>query len=236
MRICPKCGSRIADDAEKCLACEGIDIISELDRDNNKKISRMIYCSVVAFSIFFAVAFITEEIREFIFAIQNRINIRYIPEMICVNILAPLAFGLFLAMIIVNERSKLLEVLPVTGLTVEAVKLVSDLYNYYNRSSEKSLYIFGLMATSAFSAVAAAVFLYFMLGMIRRGYTISQSRMLIAGAFAVVFSRILLKISLSDDPIISRDIFNYSDGSKVYMLFAAALLNVKKRYRNSLNM
>ena len=30
MRICPKCGSRIADDAEKCLACEEIDIISEL--------------------------------------------------------------------------------------------------------------------------------------------------------------------------------------------------------------
>ena len=59
--------------------------------------------------------------------------------------------------------------------------------------------------------------------------------MLIVGAFVVVFSRIILKITLFDDPVISRDIFDYSDGSKVYMLFAAALLNVKKRYRNSQN-
>ena len=235
MQICPKCGSRIPDDAEKCSACEELDIINKLDRDNYKKISRMIYCSVVAFSIFFAVVFITEEIRECMYELRNYPKGVNIPEMLISHILLPLAFGFFLVMIIVSERSKLMQVLPITGLSAEAVKLVSDLYGYYSRSSEKSSYIFGLMVTSLFSAVFAAVFLCFLLRMIRRDFNISQSRMLIVGAFVVVFSRIILKITLFDDPVISRDIFDYSDGSKVYMLFAAALLNVKKRYRNSQN-
>ena len=229
-RICPKCGSEIPQGELNCPTCKELE---ELDKSNGRKLSSAIYHGVVVVSCVFAALLIASGITDFSFELREKKNLFYLPQNALSFILIPLAFALFTVLIILFERSKYLMILPITGMAAEGVQLITEAHDNIRKFYPKDGYFYGTVAMDIFSAALVVLFFVFMIRLIRRGYTINQSRWLIVAAFVPVFARIVLMICLFEDYEPKGSFISYADQSRMYMLFAAALINVKKRYINS---
>ncbi|MBR5684054.1 MAG: zinc ribbon domain-containing protein [Ruminococcus sp.] len=241
MRVCPKCGSRIDDNAEKCPVCESG---SEEERRSYKRSSKTLYYVSIILTSLYAVICAVNGIAN-ILGIRSNIrslddsyfgmvgNDHVLTVIYTVSAgLLPLIFILFIGVIMVSERSALLLVFPVAGILVEIAQIIKEYRNYLYIIREKQSYFYGIMAMDIFSALLVILFFAFMIRMILKDFTISQSRMLVVFAFILVASRVLLKINMSDEPEILRFVSN----TKAYILFSAILMNVRKRYSNSRKM
>lgn len=232
-RICPKCGSEIPAGEPNCPACRELE---ELSRANQKKLSATIYYSVVTVSSFFAVLLLLESVSFFAEELHSIPKLMYVPEMVFSYLLIPITFMLFVIMIILRERSQLMIILPATGITAAVIQALTNMRGFTRSFTARDGYYYGMVVMELVVLALVIVYFVFMINMIRYDHTLGQSRWLIVAAFVLVFSRLVLKVSIeSDFNAVSSgsDIMEYADGSKAYMLFAAALLNVKKRYLNS---
>ena len=229
-RICSKCGSEIPEGSADCPTCQEI---AELDRSNARKLSSAIYTGVVIVSAVFAILLISEGIKSFIYELQNERNMIYFPENVIVHVLIPLAYAFFTVMIILRDRSPYLIILPITGIAAETVQLLTNLHDntisFVTRDSD--YYITTVM--DFFSAALVVLFLAFMIKMIKEDYNISQSRWMIAASFTLVFAGVVMKLCFIEEYAVSGSLLSYADQTKMYLLFAASLLNVKKRKLNS---
>ena len=232
-RICPKCGSDIPAGEPSCPTCRELE---ELNKQNRKKLTCTIYYSVLTISSFFAAFLLLESVSFFAEEMRSIPRLMYIPEMAFSYLLIPMAFMLFVIMIIIRERSQLMIILPATGITAAVIQALTNMRGFTRSFTARDGYYYGMVTMELMVLVLVIVYFVFMINMIRYDYTLGQSRWLIVAAFVLVFSRLVLKVSIAGDfnPISSgSDIMEYADGSKAYILFAAALLNVKKRYLNS---
>lgn len=229
-RICSKCGSEIPEGSAECPTCQEI---AELDRSNTVKLSNAIYTGVVIISAVFALLLISEGISSFLYELQNERSLVYFPDNVITHLLIPLAYAFFTVMIILRDRSPYLIILPITGIAAETVQLLTNLHDntvsFVTRGSD--YYITTVM--DFFSAALVVVFLAFMIKMIREDYTISRSRWMIAASFTLVFARVVMKLCFIEEYQVSGSLLSYADQTKMYLLFAASLLNVKKRKLNS---
>jgi len=229
-RICPTCGSEIPQGELSCPTCKELE---ELDKSNGRKLSSAIYHGVVVGSCVFAALLIASGITDFSFELHETRNMIYMSQYFLSYIIIPLPFALFTVLIILFERSKYLMILPITGMAAEGVQLLTVTRDNIRKFYPKDGYFYGTVAMDIFSAALVVLFFVFMIRFIRRGYTINQSRWLIVAAFVPVFARIVLMICLFEDYEPKGGFASYADQSRIYMLFAAALINVKKRYINS---
>ena len=241
MRVCPKCGSRIDDNAEKCPVCEEI---SELNRLSYKRNSYILYYTILILTSLYAAICSVNGILKFselksqilymdhsiLGMVRNNLAVTAIYSILLD--LLPLMFVLFIAVLAVKGRSELLLLFPVAGIAEEIVQVVKEYANYSYIIREKVTYYYGVIAMDIFSAMLVVIFFAVMIRMILNDFTISRSRMLVAYGFVLVASRVILKLYMADDTEILRFVSN----TKSYILLSALLLNAKKRYINSRNM
>lgn len=241
MRACPKCGSRIDDNAEKCPFCEEM---SESDRRSYKHSSKSLYYVLLVLTFIYAVICAVNGIKNIL---DIRSNIRSFDDSYFGMVenshtstviytvsagLLPLIFILFIAILMVSERSPLLMIFPTAGILVELAQIVKEYKNYSYIIRSYMSYLYGIIAMDIFSALLVTVFFAVMIRMILKDFTISQSRMLVVFGFILVASRVLLKINMSEDPEILRFVSN----TKSYIFLSALLMNVRRRYSNSKKM
>lgn len=238
MRCCDKCGTKIHDNSALCPICKNM---SDLERKRYRISSIIIFILVFIISsvhaVFYNIHGVEEFIRlktlgsaykppmDFINASRNELPLNYITVFVMYCIL-PFAFLLFTIMICIKKHDRLLIIFPVAGIAVEVAQLAQQIHNYYQVIKEKKTYLYAVIGMDIFSALLITVFFIAMIRLILRGYSISQSRWLIAVGFTFVFARVLIKLYFYDDEEL---IPNFSE-IKGYLLFSAALLNVKKRY------
>ena len=241
MRACPKCGSRIDDNAEKCPFCEEM---SESDRRSYKHSSKSLYYVLLVLTFIYAVICAVNGLKNIL---DIRSNIRSFDDSYFGMVenshtstviytvsagLLPLIFIAFIAILVVNERSPLLILFPAAGILVELAQIVKEFRNYSYIIRSYMSYLYGIIAMDIFSAMLVIVFFVLMIRMILKDFTISQSRMLVVFGFILVASRVLLKINMSEDPEILRFVSN----TKSYIFLSALLMNVRRRYSNSKKM
>ena len=237
MRSCDRCGSKLDEDSGRCPIC---DSMSESEREKYKLSSKIFYVFVLAVTIFHAFYYIISCSKEiiniftlgedyrppsiFIEFIHNKLTLNIITVIFMYGIL-PFAFMLFNIIIIARNRSVFLIIFPICGIASEIAQLAQQCDNYDLVVREKMSYLYALIGIDILSAVLIIAFFVIMARFILRGYSISQSRWLIVAGFVFVFARVILKVSFYDEGgLIPR--FNEMKG---YLLFSAALLNVKKR-------
>lgn len=191
-----------------------------------------VYAAVVAAAAVFAALLLTSGIRDFSVELENARHPIYIPDFIFRYLLLPTAFAVFTVLIVLFDRSPYLGILPVTGMAAEGVQFLAHTRDNIYAFPQKDGYFFGTVALDFFSAVLVVLLLIFMFRLTRRDYTINQSRWLIVAAFVPVFARVLLNVCLMDlmeDYKFAGGVSEWADQTKMYLLFGAALVNVKKR-------
>ena len=241
MRVCPRCGSRIDDNSEKCPFCEEM---SESDRRSYRHSSKYLYYVLLVLTSIYAVICainglknildIRSNIRSFddsYFGMVENSHISTVIYTVSAGLL-PLIFIAFIAILVVNERSPLLILFPAAGILVELAQIVKEFKNYSYIIRSYMSYLYGIIAMDIFSALLVIVFFVLMIRMILKDFTISQIRMLVVFGFILVASRVLLKINMSEDPEILRFVSN----TKSYIILSALLMNVRRRYSNSKKM
>jgi predicted nucleic acid-binding Zn ribbon protein len=241
MRVCPKCGSRIDDNAAKCPVCEEI---SELDRRSYKRNSNILYYTALIITSVYAIVCAFKGMDNFtrlksqILHMDHSIlgmvrNDRTVTAVYSVLVdLLPLMLIIFIVALTAKGRCDLLLPFPVAGIAAEIAQIVKGYPNYSYILREKVSFYYGIMAMDIFSALLVIIFFALMIRMILKDYTISQSRMLVAFGFVLVASRVILKLCMAGD----AEILRFVSDTKSYLLLSAILLNVKKRFVNSKNM
>jgi len=242
MRICPKCGSRIDENAVKCPVCEEI---GDADRRKYKLTGYILFYAFLTLSCVYVLICAVCGIVRFS-EIDTEMFMRYSsllgiiqppPAVIAFNLLVfdlfiPLTFALFIIAFAFRKKTVLLIPFPIVGILAEFSQIMLDLRNYRHIIHEKDRFLYGIMGMELFSSFLVVVFFVLMIWMIITGFTISQSRLLVAFGFLLVASRFLLKVYMSDDP----DIYRFVAATKSYMLLSALLLSSNKRYTDSRNM
>ncbi|WP_296612547.1 zinc ribbon domain-containing protein [Ruminococcus sp.] len=242
MRICPKCGSRINDDAKECQVCEKL---KGTDRENYKRTSFFLFFfSLVLASVYVLICAVHGIIR--LSSIDNYTFLEYdsligsmephpaviVLHYLVFGLLLPLSFGLFIVSIALSRKVKLLIPFTIVGIVAEFSQILMDWRNYLQVFREKDRFLYGIIGMDIFSALLVLFFFGLMIWMLSTDFTISQSRLLIAFGFVLVASRFLLKIYMSDDP----EILRFVSATKSYILLSAMLVNSWKRYNDSRNM
>lgn len=241
MRCCDKCGAKTQDNFSLCPICRNM---SDTERKKYIFSSTIIFLFVFIMSALHAVFYIYNSSKElirlnslgsdykpptdFINRARNELPLNYITAVIMYCIL-PVSFLAFTILINMKKHYLLLIIFPVTGIAAEAAQLAQQFHNYIAVVKRNLSYLYGIIGMDILSALLITAFFIAMIRMILRGYSISQSRWMIAAGFCFVFSRLIIKLTLFDD----NELTPYFSELKGYLLFSATLLNVKKRYITS---
>ena len=228
MRTCKKCGNRLPDNTMTCSACGEP---FSLSGGSEKTLSRFLYIIVLTVSSVYAFFFLASGLCELFSRFSESYYLTDLLPLPFVYLFLPLALAVFIIIIITTEQSKLLIIFPIAGIAAEIVYFILKHREYIDMAFEE--YMLAILVMELFSSVLVIVFFIVMIRFILKGCSISQIRILIAAAFVLVFARAVLKYSLSDetDP---DELIGYTSNIKFYIMAAAALLNVKRRYVNSI--
>ena len=229
MRTCKKCGKKIPDSITVCPACRRL---YSLHAEKERQISSFIYFSVLTVSVIYAFFFLASGLCELFASLTDSYYLIDLLPLPFVYLFTPLALAVFIITIIINDASRLLIILPAAGIAAEIAQFFLKHKVFLDMAFEK--YMQAILLMELFSAILVIIFFSVMIRFTVKGCTISQSRILIASAFVLVFARIVLKYSLSDEADFDV-LIGYTSNIKLYIMIAAALLNVKKRYVNSMS-
>jgi hypothetical protein len=229
MRNCQKCGKTLPGIRTVCPECGER---SPLPENKEKSISRIIYLAVLTVSVIYAFFFLASGLCELFASLTDSYYLIDLLPLPFVYLFTPLALAVFIITVIINDESRLLITLPAAGIAAEIAQFFLKHKVFLDMAFEK--YMQAILLMELFSAILVIVFFSVMIRFTVKGFTISQSRILIAAAFVLVFARVVLKYSMSDEADFD-ELIGYTSNIKFYIMTAAALLNVKKRYINSMS-
>lgn len=238
MRSCDRCGSKIHDNSALCPICRNMsDIERKRYRISSIIISIFVFIMSFVHAVFYTIHGMEEFIKlknlgsdykppsDFINLTHNELPLNYVTVFVMYCIL-PISFLIFTLLINLKKYQRLLIILPAAGIGAEIAQLAQQFNNYSFVIKGKRSYLYPIIGMDIFSALMITVFFIYMIRLILRGHSISQSRWLIVFGFVFVFARIMIKLYFYDDD----ELIPYFRETKGYLLFSAALLNVKKRY------
>ena len=236
MKVCPRCGSRISSDAVKCPVCEEI---SESDRKAYKRTSFYLYYISLIITVIYTAVYTVQSIIN-LSQLNTRMSrsessylgmVKKSPAAIgfyslSFDLFLTAAFIVFVAVIIIKGRSKLLLMLPIAGITAEIAQLVKEGVNYAYIIRTKLSYLYGIVAMDFFVAFLVTLFFVFMMLIILKDLSLSACRLLVVFGFVLFISRVILKICMADDP----EMLGFVSDTKPYIMLAALMIDVRKRY------
>lgn len=236
MAICQKCGSKLPEDSVKCQICGEI---NESERKTYKRTSFYIYYISLIAAIIYTAFFILKSIINLSDIKDQTIHIEYsylsmvkkspasiMFYSVCYDILLPAALIIFIAVIMINKRQKLLMVMPITGILAEIALLIKESVNYSYIIRTKLSYLYGIVAMDFFVAILVTAFFLLMTKLILSDFSLSASRFLIVLGFVLFISRVILKVCMADD----TEMLNFVSNTKAYTLLFSLLLDARKRY------